>query len=460
MAQSIGTQQRLFLHSVQAQIETLWQKLADNPERQALDCTALCVTLAPQLAAWLKARILAGIPDRELAAILRPPVTDGRILAYSQLCALSGPTALPPASKPSVAPPVIRRAERGKKPLSSFQANYRAIFGVVPETLLDVSDAIRVEPELGRAAIALNLAALFRLYVVAREMTRRGDGSWRANKQTLREELRGYGVLYTREHFSRLLKAGEGLFWNRSRKDLYLYKPARAAAAMAVRDPAVFASNQPGVRDMYISPRGSHEAWEASLYAGWLAYRNNPTIARETLAQLFGRSADTLRLWEEQHLAGQVTVRRNYTQCPHPNIEDDRYFNSIPAHSLAYRGTVCFQGQWRAVTRLYWQTCNSYQVKGMRQHPRRGQAGKVRKAINNVLNQPANTRRGGSLRFKRYFETSEGLKRYVDKHGGTYYLWRGENRKGHGIFELNGTGFRQTQINEFHATLLHSKEKL
>ena len=446
--------------STQAQIERLWAELADDPERQALDCAALCVTQAPQLAAWLKAKILDGIPDRELALITRPPVTDGRILAYSQLCALSGPTAAPPANKPSAASPVIRRVGQGNPHLSSFQAKYRAIFGVIPETLPDVSDAIRVEPELGRAAIALKLAGLFRLYVVAREMTRRGDGSGRANKQTLREELRGYGVLYTREHFSRLLRAGESLFWNRSRKDLYLYKPARVAAAMAARDPAVFASNKPGVRDMYISPRGSHEAWEASLYAGWLAYRNNPTIARETLAQLFGRSADTLRQWEAQHLTGQVTVRRNYTQCPHPNVEDARYFNYIPAHSQAYRGTVRFQGQWRVVTRLYWQTCNSYQVKGMRQHPRRGQAGKVRKAINDVLNQPANARRGGSLRFKRYFETPEGLKRQVDKHGGVYYLWCGENSKGHGIFELNGTGFRQTQVNEFQSTLSHSEEEL
>jgi hypothetical protein len=344
--------------------------------------------------------------------------------------------------------------------LTSFQANYRAIFGVVPETLPEVSDAIRVEPELGRAAIVLKLAGLFRLYVVAREMTRRGDGSGRVNKKALREELRGYGVTYSREHFSRLLRAGEGLFWNRSRQDLYLYKPARVAAAMAARDPRVFDSNKPGVHDMYISPRGSHEAWEAALYAAWLAHRNNPTIARETLETLFGRSADTLRQWEGQHLGGQLKLRRNYTQCPHPNVEGDRYFKYIPAHSQAYRGYVRFQGQWREVRRLYWQTCNSYQVRGIRQHPRRGQAGKVRKAINTVLNQPANARRGGSLRFKRYFETPEGLKRQADKYGGAYYLWCGENHKGHGIFELNSTGFRQTQVNEFHSTLSHSEESL
>jgi hypothetical protein len=221
---------------------------------------------------------------------------------------------------------------------------------------------------------------------------------------------------------------------------------------MAEIDPSVFVTNKPGVRDMYLSPTGTLEQWEAKLYAAWLAYRGNPTIARETLATLFGRSADTLRQWEDKHLASQLKVRTNYTQCPHPNVERDRYFEHIPAHSQAYRGSVWFQGRWREVTRLYWQTCNSYQVSGIRQHPRKGQASKVRKCINDVLDQPANLRRGGSLRIKRYFDTPEGLKRHVNKYGGVYYLWRGENRKGYGIFELNSTGFAMTHQHEYQAT--------
>ena len=114
---------------------------------------------------------------------------------------------------------------------------------------------------------------------------------------------------------------------------------------------------------------------------------------------------------------------------------------------------VRFQGQWREVTRLTWQTCNSYQVKGIRQHPRKGQASKVRNRINDLLDQPASVRRGGLLRFKRYFDTPEGLKRHVNKYGGVYYLWRGENRKGYGIFELNGTGFAVTALQEYQAML-------
>ena len=73
---------------------------------------------------------------------------------------------------------------------------------MVPQILPDAAAEIRVEPELGRAAIALNKAAEFRLYVIAREMTRRGDGSGRANKKALKKQLRAYGLSYSREHLS------------------------------------------------------------------------------------------------------------------------------------------------------------------------------------------------------------------------------------------------------------------
>ena len=341
-----------------------------------------------------------------------------------------------------------------RKALAQLQTRQTRPWRTVPDHGVgsQKAEAIRVEPELGRAAIALNRAAEYRLYVIAREITRAGDGSGKTAKKALNQQLRAYGLRYSREHLSRLLKAGEGLFWNRSYKQLYIRNPARVVASMTELDPSVFASNRPGIRDMYLSPAGSLEAWEATLYAGWLAHRENPTIARETLEQLFNRSADTLRLWEQKHVSEQITVRANYTQCPHPNLEDDRYLDLIPAHSQAYRGYVQFQGQWTEVIRLYWRTCNTYQVKGIRQHHRKGQASKVRKSINDVLDQPANERRGGSLRSRRYFDTPEGLKRQVNKYGGVYYLWRGENRKGHGIFELNGTGFQVTYGDEYHST--------
>ena len=434
----------------------MWHDLACDPQRQAQVCSALCLDKTPHLAAWLKGKILAELPERELLKLIRPPVTDERIIALNRLCELTeppGPTrpASPEINDPDC--PVSKRAGRSKSSLTEFQRSYQITFGILPETHPDIPSELRVEPEIGRAAINLKLAAEYRLYVIAREITRSGDGSGRTTRKAVKKWLGAYGIHYSREHFSRLLRAGEGLFWNRSHRHLYVRNPAHVAAAMADIDPSVFATNKPGVRDMYLSPTGPHEQWEATLYAGWLAHRGNPTIARETLENLFNRSADTLRQWEAKHLSEVVDVRANYTQCPHPNLEDDRYTDHIPEHSQAYRGYVRFQGQWTEVTRLYWRTCNTYQVRAIRQHSRKGQAPQIRKKLNAMLDQPASERRSGLLRFKRYFETAEGLKRYVDKHGGVYYLWRGENRHGHGIFELNSTGFGMTTSNEHHATL-------
>ena len=411
----------------QVQLEHLWDAYIHDPAKQAMACASYCQQQAPHLAEWLKAKILAGIPDKELLARIQPPVTDGRILAYNQLCALTQPA--PTAPTQPTPTTQFERAGRTNNPLTLFEHNYHQIFGVVPTVTPEVPPEIRVEPELGRAAIALHKAAEYRLYIIAREITRAGDGSGKVPRKVLKQWLRGYGIHYVREHLSRLLKAGEGLFWNRSRRHLYVRNPAHVAAGMAQIEPMVFATNKPGTRDMYLSPSGGLEQWEATLYAGWLAHRENPTIARETLVALFNRSADTLRLWEGKHLGDRLQVRANYAQCPHPNLEDDRYTDHIPDHSQAYRGFVRFQGEWAEVTRLYWRTCNTYQIKGIRQHPRLGQARSVRKRLNGMLDQPAEEKRGGRPRCKRYFETAEGVKRYVDKHGGAYYLWRGENRK-------------------------------
>ena len=449
-------QKKLPLQSIKAQIELVWLDLANSPKQQALVCSELCLEKAPQLADWLKGKILAQITDRELLQLIKPPTIDERILALNRLCEYSAPPAPPRPASPKINQidrSEAKRAGRSKSQLTDFQANYQIIYGVIPETLPEVPSEIRVEPELGRASIFLHVAAEFRVYVIAREITRSGDGSGRTTKKALKKWMKAYGQDYSREHLSRLLRAGEGLFWNRSYKDIYIRNPAHVAASMAEIDPSVFTTNKPGVRDMYLSPTGSLEQWEAMLYAAWLAYRENPTIARETLAHLFNRSADTLRLWEEKHLSGLVTVRANYAQCPHPNLEDDRYFEHIPEHSQAYRGYVQFQGKWTEVIRFYWRTCNTYQVKGIRQHHRKGQAPQVRKRINDVLDQPASERRSGLLRFKRYFDTPEGLRKHVRKHGGVYYLWRGESRKGKGIFEINNTGFGVTYPNEYHATL-------
>jgi hypothetical protein len=430
----------------QAQLERLWTSLAHEPAQQALECAAYCLEHAPHLAEWLKARILSGISDSDLIAMIRPPVTDGRILAYNQLCTLP---ALSPVEKGGGSSSEPKQPGTPKRRLNSFQANYQAIFGVTPTVLPEVSAELRVEPEIGRICIGLDKASEYRIYIIARELTRSADGSGKVAKKALRAVLESYGIEHTRRHVNRLLRAGEGIFWNLGKTSIYIRSYTFVSMKLHQLAPELFSTNKPGVRDMYLSPCGTHEQWEAMLYAAWLAHRNNPTIARTTLESLFNRSADTLRRWEETRLRRIVSVRANDVQAPHPLHEDDRYADHIPEHSTPYVAQVKFQGQLQQVIRIRWRTSNTYQVSNIRQHPKRGQAKKVRKAVNHTSELPAENKRGGMQRLnKMYFDNAKHLKVYTAKYHTIGYLWRGEARWGRGVFEINNIGFWLTYANE------------
>lgn len=322
-------------------------------------------------------------------------------------------------------------------------------------------EPIRVEPELGRLAIGLSLAALFRVWCIGRELTRSEGGSGQLDTRTLYAALGRYGVEMTADHFSRLLREGSGLFWNTdvAQRLVYLRSPAFVAGCLvkraAAEKPSLIASNPPGVRDMYVSPSGSLEGWESALYAAWMAFRENPTISRVVLTTLFNRSGDTLRRWEGDRLSATLTVRTNYAQCP---VEPGYWPDTIPEHALPYLANVREGQRWKQEQRFYWRIPNTYLVTGIRQHPKRGQAFKVRQAVLTTLDQIGGLPRSGKpdqpafhlgqAPERRYFEDPKKLKRYVQKHGcSERLLWRGENVRGYGMFEPT-LSYGMTHANE------------
>jgi hypothetical protein len=377
-------------------LSALWQQLSPNPANRALVIARLAVSHAPdQLKSQIADQIRAGTPQSaELNQALKL-LTPLSVFAHIQ----------PPPEYPTV----------------------------------------RVDPELGRLCIAVLKASVFRVWVISRNLTREASGSGLMQRETLRESLPTYGVRMTREHFNRLLRNGEGLFWNVDGDRIFIRSPRFVAAKIvklaAAKSPDLVATNRPGVRDVYLSPAGSHEAWEAMIYAGWMAHRESPTIARETLKTLFYRSADTLRRWEQKRLQETLVVRENYAQC---HVPEGEWYDFIPEHARAYVANVRWNGNYSQIVRVYWRMPNTYLVKGIRQHPKRGQATSVRKIVNNELDQPTTLRRGGLQRYKRYFDSAERLRRHVKKHGGIRYLWRGESRYKKGIFEPNENGFALT----------------
>lgn len=305
------------------------------------------------------------------------------------------------------------------------------------------SPTLRVDPELARMSIGLQLASLLRVWIVGRSITSSQSGSGKISKKELKAVLRRFDVVYTRQYLNYLLRAGEDFFWNTSQHHLYVRSSqyvAKQVTQRACQEHPDLLSNKAGVTDVLLSPAGSLEQWEATIYAGWLAHRDDPTISREILSKLFNRSADTLRRWESEHLAETVTKRKNYAQC-----DSVKTWDTIrPAYSQTYIAKTSTGYK----TRICWQLPNTYKTKGIKIHRHRGQAQKVRKAVNYELQQPANHWRGGFARCSLYFDSVKRLRSYLKKHPGTYYLWRGKNKHQQGIFEATSTGWSETTATE------------
>ena len=308
--------------------------------------------------------------------------------------------------------------------------------------------ALRVDPELGRLCVALHRAPELRLWVILRALVRDEGGSGWIERQALVEALTTHHIRCSARHLRRLLANGEGIFWNVTRERVYMRSWGYVAAALVGQARAarigVIERNRPGAREMYVPVAGSLEQWEAQLYAAWLAYRNNPTISRSQISNLFGRNATILRRWEQTRLAGQVTVRHNFAQCPNA----ETFFEYIPHLATSFVAWVRWQGKPLRVARIRWQLANTYLVGRIKQHHRKGQAAKVRRRVNAVTDMPANERRGGWHRL--YFDHAGTLRQFVRQHpeADARYVWRGENRVGQGIFEINASGFPLTHCLE------------
>ncbi|MEZ4667826.1 MAG: hypothetical protein R3E39_07925 [Anaerolineae bacterium] len=312
------------------------------------------------------------------------------------------------------------------------------------------AEPIRMDVESARLSIALKKAPEFRLWAIARELVRREGGSGKVSKNALHEALEGFGVMITRDHYSRLLRNGAGLFWriDPGTNTLYINSPRTVAPALVKQaldiNPDLVSTNRPGGRDMYVEVSHSHEAFAAAVYAGWMSYREAPTISRAVLSVLFHRSQDTLRRWEKKRLAAVLTIRENYAQY---EATQEELATWIPEHAQPYLATVRRAGRYQQVIRYRWRIANTYTTTPIRQHPKRGQNRKVATLVNRLLDQASGgysrPERSGQPTFffgrefeKLYFHEGKQIKRYVAQHGcSERYLWRGVDRHGRGVFE-------------------------
>lgn len=398
---------------LQSTLSALWQQLGSNPANRALVIARLLLNHADpttkKIFADLIERGTPPSPSRTEALELLFPKT---VLSHIH----------------QVSTPVVSRASSLK---------------------------LRVEPEIGRLAISLHMAAVYRMWIVGRDLTRRATGSGKITKQALLAEFDVLGIVYTRRHFNRLLKQGAGLFWTVYQDSIYLRSAPHVAQAVfgeAENQHIETDTNLPGVRDVYLDVSGSLEAWEARLYAGWIAYRgytHDITISRIAVSRLFGRTQETIRHWEATRLQGVIQKQSNFAQCP----DAERYFEYLPDHAQAYVARIVHKNAIKDVVRLFWQLPNTYHAL-IEIHPHKGQAAKVRQAVKSES--PASEKRGGNYRL--YF-TPEQLKRRfrslkfrMGQSGDVnkpVYVFVGQHRYTHRrIFEVTNSGFLFTSASE------------
>ena len=317
-----------------------------------------------------------------------------------------------------------------------------------------------IDPELGRLAVGLKRTSEYLVWSILRHYF--GQPGWTTRDQ-LFTKLKEAGVVKNRRSFNRILKSGKDLFWSLAGDRVYLrgyVKISGQLTQLAIKsNPDLIATNIPGVRSVQITTNGDLGDFKAQVYAGWLTHREDPKIARATLCTLFGVVADTLRNWEER-LGADLEKITNYGQTHLHPLKDEAIADYIPEHSYSY---VTRRGE----IRIRWQQPNTYRTKNIPQKHTKGQSRKARFAAAKVAwFQPVESCAHSQhprekLPFdrshrepKRYFSTVKALRRFLkrlEKRGELgikpetpRYIYRGEDKYQHGIWEVSLTGHAET----------------
>lgn len=327
---------------------------------------------------------------------------------------------------------------------------------------------LKIDPELARIALGLNRTGEYFVWCVGHHFFGQPGHT---TKDRLFAKIQATGVITSRRHFNRLLKQGKGLFWN---LDNYGHIYLRAYVKVSERltqlavdtQPQLVETNIPGARPVLVTTGGSLNHFKAQIYAGWLAYRHDPTIARDTLTTLFNCTKVTLLNWE-QALGDQLRIVTNYAQTSRHPLDDERITDYIPAHSYNY---VTQRGQ----TRIRWQQPNTYHTSDIQEHAHKGQSRKARaKAAKAAWYQPVekcahqfpSEVAEKELVFdrshripKRYYDSPKSLQRFIKRQAKRgqqaitpqtpRYIYLGKDRNQHGIWELSLDGYTATRVNE------------
>jgi len=280
---------------------------------------------------------------------------------------------------------------------------------------LDRSSAwVKLYPDIGLGMLRREMAASGRLWLLLHHLDWQGSGQLRIDiiKQTLTRKSSALRLCGKRQ-LRNLLRAGEGVFWTRDKRRVWLFSAARAAYALDVarlsgRPVAVpVAGLLTGIGD-----------FRAHLYAAFHSGRARETsrgvrlspIARETLAGLSGVGRSSQRAYEAR---ANVRVRANFAVgelAQAANRENRAWQKGTAVFELTdYRGQQGKKGR----TYLAWQMPNSYS--GQHEQRPNGRQKRINRQLKDLVmkGMPGNVEGAG--------ETPEAALKGVERPEKLYY---------------------------------------
>jgi hypothetical protein len=293
--------------------------------------------------------------------------------------------------------------------------------------------AVKLYPDIGLAMLRRELTAPGRLWLLLRLLDREGEGK-------LRIVVIGEAVttpdsphrLCGQRQLRNLLKAGEGLFWQRDRDTLWL----RSAAKVAYGLGATRLTGRPVALPLSVLLGGIGD-FRAHLYAAFHSGRIKPhgrqamPIARQTLRDLSGVGRASQRAYERR--AG-VNAQTNYavgeTAAPHAQ---EKRAGQQGTGVFALKDSDGQHGQ-PGQNYLAWQLPNSYD--GRHQQRPKGRQRRINRELKDLVmkGMPGNVEEGtDGQRYGRVFYANGKLAAQAygsDPRGDRYWPTVGRGRKG------------------------------
>ncbi|HSH02296.1 MAG TPA: hypothetical protein VLL52_07235 [Anaerolineae bacterium] len=241
---------------------------------------------------------------------------------------------------------------------------------------------IRLYPSLALAWLRQNQESLGRIWLLGRLFDHHGRG-WlplKQFKQKLTDKKSAYRICGGRR-WRQLLRQGEGIFWVRNNGRLWLRAPSKVALACHVEK----LTGQPIALPTEILWQ-KLQLVRAHFYASFHSSRGAKgtagPIARETLTELTGLSAQSQRAYEQL-----VGIKREENIVIGPPVNEERVEELGWEHGRAMFIWQDHEGKWGPAGQAYiaWQLPNSYN--GPHQGTNRGRQKHINRTLTDLFMQ-------------------------------------------------------------------------